>query len=84
MVIFLNATSFSKYYTETIDLKNELGIIVNHSKCISKYINNMRDKQIDYMSLYSLRIFIVLCVSCMRLYAGSGLTFHLRMPHYST
>lgn len=84
MVIFLNAASFAKYYTETIDLKNEFGITVNHSKCISKYINNMRDKKIDYMGLYSLRIFIILCVSCMRLYAGSVLTFLLRMRHYST
>lgn len=84
MVIFLNAVSFQKYYTETIDLKNELSITVNHGKCISKYINHMKDKQIDYMSFYSLRIFIILCLSCMRLYTGSALTFHLRMPHYST
>lgn len=82
--MFLNAASFSKYYTETIDLKNELSITINHSKCISKCINNMRDKQIDYINLCSLSIFIILFVYCMRLYADCVLTFCLRMPHYST
>jgi len=84
VIIFLNAASFSKFYRETIDLKNELGITLNYSIFISKHTSYMRDKQIDYMTLYSLRVFIMLFVSCMRVYAESGLTFPLRISHYST
>lgn len=68
---FFNATSFSKCYSERTDLKNELWIIANNIKFLSKYTSNIRDKHIFYVSLFSLRMFIMLCMSCIGLYIGS-------------